>query len=183
VAQHARSAARRHDHHLGPRVAPPFILAFGSSALYFGTGVDFTVQQLSPAFAVASSLRWPAVREPLTATEVERVHAAMVDAVIAYLPPERARPERVREAFAPQFAPEMLPAHRPALRRALADNEDRLWLERFEPLIPGTRRQPIASRWTVLAADGTPVHPCATTRHPPRRHPRRPRRRCAPRRR
>lgn len=44
------------------------------------------------------------------------------------------------------------------------DDADRMWVERFASRMPGTPRQPIAHRWTVLSSDGTPL---ATVALPP----------------
>lgn len=129
----------------------PFV-ALGPSAVHVGSGIDFSVAQLSSGFALVGTMRWPAAQEPMSADEVDRVREATTDVVATYLPIERAR-----DVMAPLFEPHMLPAQRPALKRALVDEADRVWLERFEPRIIGTPRQLSSSRWTVLAADGTPL--------------------------
>lgn len=129
----------------------PFV-ALGASAVHFGSGIDFSVGRLSSALALDGIVRWPAVREPMSAAEVDRVREAMTDVVVTYLPLERAR-----NVMAPLFERHMLPTQRPALMRALVDEADRVWVERFEPRIIGTPRQLSSSRWTVLAADGTPL--------------------------
>jgi hypothetical protein len=120
--------------------------------VYFGSGVDFSVQQLSSSFALARIVRWPAVQEPLSTEEVERVRESVTGVLATRLTPERAR-----EIMAPYFESHMLPTHRPALQRAFVDDAERVWLEQFVPVIMGTPLQLTSSRWTVLAADGRPL--------------------------
>ncbi len=129
----------------------PFV-ALAANAVHFGSGVDFTIGQLSPAFTVASHVRWPAQREPLTAAEVESVRVESVRLLAERVPLERAQ-----SAFRESFLPELLPAFRPSIGRVLVDDRERLWVERFEPLRLGSPLQTPSTRWTVLAPDGSPV--------------------------
>ncbi|MBL8988305.1 MAG: hypothetical protein JNJ80_18680 [Gemmatimonadetes bacterium] len=128
----------------------PFV-AIGRDRVFFGAGEDYRISSLAPEFRTEGEFRWPAADETLSAAEVAAVRAETEAVLRARLPPERLR--RLDQ----NFAPEILPKTRPAIGRVLVDQEDRLWVERFEATRLGTRTQKPGDRWTVLLPNGRPV--------------------------
>jgi len=129
----------------------PFV-ALGANAAYFGSGVDFRLRRLAPTFVIDEDIRWPRQQEPLTEAEVDGVREESIRLLAQRLPLERAQ-----RAFGSSFLPELLPADRPAIGRVFVDERARLWVERFEAVRLGSQLQTPATRWTVLADDGTPI--------------------------
>ncbi len=133
--------------------------AMGRDRVYFGSGQAFRLSYLAADFASPGELRWPAQQEALSATEVAAVRAE-TEAVLA----TRLPAARLGGALDEEFAPEILPSARPAIGRVFVDDEERVWIERFEATRLGTRTQKPGDQWTVLQRDGRPV---ARLRLPP----------------
>jgi hypothetical protein len=119
---------------------------------WFGSGQEFAVAWLDSAFVHAGWLRWPDAQERLGAAEVDSLRAEA-----ARLLERRVTAAEAQDRLAVPFAREILPAYRPAMGRVLVDSEDRLWIERFEPVRLGSRWQTPGSRWTILGRDLRPV--------------------------
>ncbi len=120
--------------------------------VYFGSGASFALSYLNGDFAGAGEIRWPALHEDLTQTEVEGVKAEAMALAAGRLPPDQ-----IAKRFEMNFASQILPNERPAIGRVFVDNNDQLWVERFEATRLGSRLQKAGDRWTVLSQDGAPV--------------------------
>jgi hypothetical protein len=129
----------------------PFATLAGDRVVY-GSGDRFKLTTLGPAFAAVGEIRAPAFEEPFDRAEATRLHDETVALLSARMPAAAAR---ARLAWS--FDPATFPERRPSIGRVLADDEGRLWVERFEPMRLGSQLQVPGSRWTVLAADGRPV--------------------------
>jgi hypothetical protein len=94
-------------------------------------------------------IRWPARDERLTSEEVERVRGEAIALLSRRpLPPN---------PFAMNFAPEILPINRPSIGRVFVDQDDRIWIERFEATRLGTAVQVPGDQWSILSPEGRPV--------------------------
>ena len=119
---------------------------------YFGSGVSFALSYLNGDFVRGGEIRWPAQHEDLTQTEVDGVKAEAMALAAGRLPPDE-----LAKRFAMNFDSQILPKERPAIGRVLVDNNDQIWVERFEATRLGSRLQKAGNRWTVLSRDGVPV--------------------------
>jgi hypothetical protein len=137
----------------------PFATPAGERVVY-GSGDRFQLTSLGTAFTIASELRAPVLEEPFDRSEATRLYDETVALVSARMPLEAAR-----DRLALSFDPAMFPERRPSIGRVLADDEGRLWVERFEPMRLGSQLQVPGNRWTVLAPDGRPI---ARLQLPPR---------------
>lgn len=137
----------------------PFV-AVAPDRIYFGSGEQFALAQLTPTFTLAGELRWPAQDEPLAVEEVNEVQDEAIANAARRVPLERAR-----EAFSRNFRAEILPANRPSIGRVLVDSDQRIWVERFEAQRLGSEFQANGKLWTVLAPDGQPLARLALPRN------------------
>jgi hypothetical protein len=126
--------------------------AVARDRVYFGSGMEFRVSILGAPFTKVGEWQWDALQEPITSDEVQAVRAERQAIIASQLPPERM--QRVLDM---EFAPELLPPMRPAIGRVLVDADQRVWLERFEPIRLGTPVQTPGAIWHVIAADGRPL--------------------------
>lgn len=125
-----------------PFANTPFVAA-ERGRVVFGSGRDFHLTVMDSTFAPTLDVRWPAIREPLPAEEIDELRRA-------YSGGSEATDDPVLRAM---FSDELLPEHRPALSRALFDSEGRIWVARFEPL-PKLRDE---TEWYVLDPSGRPL--------------------------
>ena len=137
----------------------PFAALAGGRVVY-GSGDRFQLTALGPAFTVAGEIRAPVFEEPFDRTEATRLYDETVALLSARMPAAQAQAR-----LAMSFDPVTFPGRRPSIARVLADDEGRLWVERFEPERLGAQLQVPSNRWTVLAADGRPI---ARLQLPPR---------------
>jgi hypothetical protein len=137
----------------------PFAALAGERVVY-GSGDRFQIKTLGGAFTTDGEIRAPVLDEPFDRTEATRLYEETLALVSARMPAAAARAR-----LALSFDPAMFPEHRPSIGRVLADDEGRLWVERFEPMRLGSELQVPGNRWTVLAADGRPI---ARLQLPPR---------------
>jgi hypothetical protein len=129
----------------------PFAVVAAGRA-YFGSGASFTLSYLNGEFVRGGEIRWPGQHEALTQSEVDGVKAEAMA-----LAAGRMTPDQIAKRFEMNFAAQILPKERPAIGRVFVDDQDRLWVERFEATRLGSRMQKAADRWTVLSRDGAPV--------------------------
>jgi len=126
--------------------------AIGRDRVYFGSGQDFSLFNLSARFDSAREIRWSALQEPVSPAEVSALRAERAAQVGTQLPPER-----LQRMLDMEFTPELMPPTRPAIGRVLVDADERVWVERFEPARLGTATQQPGRVWHVLASDGRPI--------------------------
>ncbi len=125
----------------------PFVAA-ARDRIYFGSGDVFMLTWLDSSFRVAGIIRWPARQERLTNAEVDSVRAAAIALLSRRpLPPN---------PFAMHFAPEILPEFRPSIGRVLVDQDNRIWIERFEAMRMGAVQKP-GNVWSIVHDNGLPV--------------------------
>lgn len=129
----------------------PFAAA-SRDRVYFGSGSTFELSYLNSDFAEAGEVRWPQQREDLTREEVEAVKAEAMALAAGRLPPDQ-----LAKRFEMNFAAQILPKERPAIGRVFVDDQDRVWVERFEATRLGSRIQKAGDRWIVLSRDGAPL--------------------------
>lgn len=126
--------------------------AVARDLVYFGSGENFTLSTLSVQFDARREIRWEAMQEPVTPDEVEELrttYAAVVGSLVS--------PERVDRILDREFAPELIPESRPSIGRVFVDAADRVWVERFEPVLSGPLAQKPGQLWHVLASNGRPL--------------------------
>jgi hypothetical protein len=126
--------------------------ALAGERVVYGSGDRFQIKTLGGAFTTDGEIRAPGLDEPFDRSEAARVY----DETLA-LVSERMPAPAARARLASSFDPAMFPERRPSIGRVLADDEGRLWVERFEPLRLGAQLQVPGNRWTVLSADGRPI--------------------------
>lgn len=126
--------------------------AISRDRVYFGSGSTFTIAYLDSDFTRAGELRWPAQREDLTQAEVEAVKSEAMALAAKRLPPDQ-----LAKRCAMNFARAILPRERPAIGRVFLDDEERLWVGRFEATRLGSLLQKPSDRWTVISKNGEPV--------------------------
>ena len=137
----------------------PFAALAGERVVY-GSGDKFQLVTLGSDFTVAGEIRAPVFEEPFDRGEATRLYDETVALLSARMPAAQAQAR-----LAMSFDPVTFPERRPSIGRVVADDEGRLWVERFEPTRLGSLLQVPGNRWTVLAADGRPI---ARLRLPPR---------------